>query len=278
MKIFLLRPIGYPRYMRPAILAIYRLARYAHDLSHNENYSPEQRLEALNALDQAVMSAEKNQIISAPEVQVVAPFMKRYHLPWSLWHDLFGAFKQDVIVHRYISHDHLLNYCARSVNPIGRLLMPLYGIPVDATPYADALCTALQLINFWQNIALDEEQGRRYLPDEDVIRAGLSVELSLGEYVHHSAWKGLIEQQLQRAEALLYYSAPLLKVAKGRIRWKLALTTAGGARIIHKIRVVKGNVFAFRPQLGLADAPILLYDAIQWIRRGQTQDHDSTYR
>ncbi|MES2207043.1 MAG: squalene/phytoene synthase family protein [Pseudomonadota bacterium] len=267
-----------PRNIRPAILAIYRLARHANDVVNDTNTPQEQRLKSMEALTHAVTCAEQNQVVFDNHVLAVAPFMKQYHLSWFLWQDLLSALKQNVIVQRYISYDHLLNYCARSANSIGRLIMPIYGIPHHATSYFDALCTALQLISFWQNIAEDEEKGKRYLPDHDVINAGLSIELSLGEYVHHFAWAGLIEQQLQRAENLLYQSAPLLNVTKGRIRWELAMAIAGGARIIYKIRTVKGNVFAFKPQLGLADTPILLYDAIQWIRRGSKQYHDSIYR
>jgi len=265
-----------PRRIRPAVVAIYRLARYADALAVEENHSPENRLTALNTLDHAVHCAEHNQDIPDPHVKAVAPFMQKYHLAWSLWHSIFSAFKQDVTVHRYISHAHLLNYCSRSANPMGRLLMPIYDLPNSHTQHADALCTALQLIHFWQDIAIDEAKGRRYLPDDDLIRAGLSLDLPLGDYVHHPSWLPLIEQQLERAESLLFESVPLLGVAQGRIRWKLALTAAGGARIIQKIRTVRGNIFAFRPSLGLADTPILLYDAIQWIRRG-SQAHDTTH-
>jgi squalene synthase HpnC len=253
-----------PARIRPAIIAIYRLARYADDLADEGSLSAEERLAALNALDEAVDQADKGlTYISDPRVAAVAPYMKQYHLSWSLWHDLFSAFKQDVTVHRYISHEHLLHYCARSANPIGRLLMPIYELPFTHVK----LCTALQLINFWQDIAIDEAKQRRYLPDEDMLKAGLSIDLPLSEYIYHSDWYSIIHQQLERAEKLLVQAAPLLSVAKARVRWELALTMAGGKRIIRKIQAV--NVFTHRPKITLADFPILLYDAKEWIRRGR---------
>jgi squalene synthase HpnC len=259
-----------PATVRPAVVAIYRLARYADDCADEGDVLPEERLRALDALDEAVDQAIRgDHVIADSRVAAMVPYMKAYGLSWSLWHDLFSAFKQDVTVHRYISHEHLLNYCARSANPIGRLLMPIYSLPSSHLECADALCTALQLINFWQDIAIDEAKQRRYLPDEDVIQAGLSLELPLCDYVHHSAWFPLIDLQLERAENLMCRAAPLLGVAKGRIRWELALTMAGGARIIEKIRDVKANVFAHRPKIGLADFPFLLYYARQWILRGE---------
>lgn len=257
-----------PRHLRPAVVAVYHLVRYADDLANEGDTTPEERLQALNALDEAVSCAEHNQPIPDPRVKAIMSFMQQYNLSWSLWHALFSAFKQDVTVHHYITHDHVLNYCSRSANSMGRLFMPMYKIPDTYVLHVDALCTALQLIKLCQDIAIDEAKGRRYLPDDDVIQAGLSLEVPLGDYVHHSAWFPLIELQLERAESLLLKFAPLLEIAHGRIRWELALTAAGGTRIIQKIRKVRGNVFAFRPTLGLADTPILLYDALQWIRRG----------
>lgn len=257
-----------PKNLRPCIMAIYHLARYADDCADEGNHSSEERLNALDALDHAITCAENNLTIPHRLVENVLPYMQQYQLPWTLWHDLFSAFKQDVTVKRYISHQHLLNYCARSANPIGRLLLPVYNISSRYLTEADALCTALQLINFWQDIAIDEAKDRRYLPDDDLIKAGLAVEVPLCDYVHHPAWFPLIELQLTRAETLLEQSTPLLGAATGRIRWELAFTAAGGARIIQKIRQVKGNVFAFRPTIGLADAPALVYDATKRIRKG----------
>ncbi|MDD4947348.1 MAG: squalene synthase HpnC, partial [Gallionella sp.] len=172
--------------------------------------------------------------------------------------DLLDAFSQDVVKKRYDSFDELLDYCRRSANPVGNLLLHLYG---EATPvnlaYSDAICTSLQLINFWQDVAKDWAIGRVYLPQDEMARFGVS-EQQIAEQTCDERWRQLMNFQVDRARSLMLQGAPLGSILTGRIGLEMRMIIAGGLRILDKIDAVDYDVFRRRPVLKPYDWVIML--------------------
>ena len=167
--------------------------------------------------------------------------------------DLLSAFKQDVVTTRYADFDALLDYCRRSANPVGRLMLHLYDAASAANLRdADAICTALQLINFWQDVAVDWEKSRIYLPQEDLKHFGVTT----GHFEHaktDDAWRALMRFEVERARALMLSGAPLACRLPGRVGWELRLVVQGGLRILERIEAADYDMFRCRPQLRMAD-------------------------
>ena len=172
---------------------------------------------------------------------------------------LLDAFTQDVLIKRYANFDELLHYCRRSANTVGRLLLHLYE---EATPqnliYSDAICTSLQLINFWQDVKKDYAINRIYLPLDDMARFGVT-EAQLAEGRVDAAWQALMQFQIQRARDLLNSGKPLGTILTGRIGLEMRLIIAGGLRILTKLDKVRYDVFQQRPILRPFDWVIMLF-------------------
>jgi squalene synthase HpnC len=179
--------------------------------------------------------------------------MKDFQLPLQPLRDLLSAFKQDVTTTRYPTFTALMDYCRRSANPVGVLMLNLYGA---ASPQnlrdSDAICSALQLINFWQDVAVDWDKQRIYLPQEDLERFGVDTSHLANARVDQ-AWRGLMRFQIQRARAMIISGAPLALRLPGRIGWELRLVVQGGLRILECIEAADYDVFRRRPQLGAGD-------------------------
>jgi squalene synthase HpnC len=255
-----------PRRLRPAVLAIYRFARYADDLADEGDAAPAARLADLDALgrdlDRALAGAPANAMLDA-----LAETVRRHRLPPEPFHDLLSAFRQDVTTMRYPSYAAVLDYCARSANPIGRLLLALYGAATPANlAHSDAICTALQLVNFWQDIAIDWRKGRVYLPREDLDRFGVTDE-QIADARCDERWRALIAFETARTRALLASGRPLVP----RLPWRLALelsgVLAGGHRILDAIDAADGDVFRQRPRLGARDWLVVAVHALRPPRR-----------
>ncbi len=193
----------------------------------------------------------------------------RHRLPLAPFHDLLSAFRQDVTTSRYASATELLDYCRRSANPIGRLLLHLYDA---ATPVnlqlSDAICTALQLANFWQDVALDWAKGRVYLPQEDLARFGVA-EAQIGEARCDAAWRALMAFETARTRAMLDAGRPLVRALPWRLALELSGVLAGGSRILHRIDASGGDVFRRRPTLTRADWALVAYRALFPPRRNR---------
>jgi phytoene synthase len=174
------------------------------------------------------------------------------------FHDLLDAFSQDVIQKRYANYDELLDYCRRSANPVGTLLLHLYE---EATPvnlaYSDAICTALQLINFWQDVAKDIAIARIYLPQDEMTRFGVTEE-QIVQARCDDAWRALMKFQIERARALMLYGKPLGTILTGRIGLEMRMIIQGGLRILDKIEAADYDVFNKRPVLRPFDWVIML--------------------
>lgn len=253
-----------PPHLRAAVRAIYRYARTADDLADEGDAAPEERLQDLAAYRRDLDAVVAGQLPSARWPEVFDPLsqvLREHRLPPAPLHALLDAFAQDVVRARYADRDDLLDYCRRSANPIGRLMLHLYGVD-DARSLAqsDAICTALQLVNFWQDLSVDTARGRLYAPLADCRRAGVSPEALLARQ-DGPAVRALLAALVAWSRELMAAGAPLALRLPGRAGFELRLVVQGGLRILDKIER-HGFDMRRRPTLGLLDAPLLLLRAL----------------
>ena len=252
--------------MRPPIAAIYHFARTADDIADEGDASPAERLAQLSAYRADLAAAARGDGWSPDRAPVFAPLAQaiaQFGLPESLLADLLSAFVQDIEKTRdggaYADRAELLDYCRRSANPIGRLLLHLYGVNDNtALAQSDAICTALQLINFWQDPSVDLPRGRFYLPLADCASQGLTRESfkafrPLAPVPPAQAAIDLIADEVRWARALMREGAPLVHRLPGRAGWELRLVVQGGLRILDKVDALQGASLHTRPKLDKAD-------------------------
>lgn len=247
-----------PARLRPAIVAIYRFARHADDLADEGDAPAAERLAALHKLMQAIDRAQAGQAPGDPRVDALVPHVRVHDLPWDAFRALLSAFMQDVQPHRFADINDLLDYCSRSADPVGRLILTLAGkLDARSQVLSDAVCTALQRINFLQDTAGDWTRGRVYLPLDALARHGLS-ERDLADAANaqraHEALRACIAEQAQAAAGQLALGAPLAAMVGGRIGWELRAIVAGGRRILDKLAAGGHDPFAQRPALTRSDA------------------------
>ena len=258
-----------PARLRPAVVAIYAFARTADDIADEGSASPAERLADLAAYRDELAACVRGGAGFARWPGVFVPLaaaMRAYALPPALFEDLLSAFEQDVAKTRdaagYASRDELLDYCRRSANPVGRLMLHLYGVhDAAALHQSDCVCTALQLINFWQDLSVDLPRGRYYVPREDCPPHGLD---SLGpkSWPAHPNAARLVAAEVDWARELMYEGVPLVHRVPGRAGWELRLVVQGGLRILDQIAAAGFNSFRVRPQLRPWDWPGLFWRAL----------------
>jgi hydroxysqualene synthase len=255
-----------PPALRPAVVAIYHFARTADDLADEGPAEASQRLADLAAYRCDLRLIFAGQPPSARWANVFAPLalrMAEFQLPPEPLHALLDAFEQDVHNPPYPDRAALLDYCRRSANPVGRLLLHLYGIDdALALRQSDAVCTALQLINFWQDLSVDGPRGRCYVPDTDrLAHAVLPQDLAAAR--DSAAGRRLVSALCAWARALMLEGAPLAVRVPGRAGWELRGVVAGGLRILQKIERMDHAALARRPTLTAADLPALAWHAMR---------------
>jgi len=251
-----------PRRLRAAVLAIYRFARAADDIADEGDAPPAARLAALDRYERALDDIAAGRPPAEPPFAELAAAIDRHALPLALLRDLLSAFRQDVTTARYASFADLADYCRRSANPIGRLLLHLYGTTGAADlARSDAICTALQLVNFWQDIAVDWRKNRVYLPQEDLARFGVT-ESQVANARCDGGWRALLAFETGRARALLVSGRPLVRALPWRPGLELRGVLAGGHRILERIDAAGGDVFRRRPQLARRDWMIVSCHAL----------------
>ncbi len=250
-----------PRRLRPAVAAIYRFARTADDFADEGDHPPAERLARLEAYRAELARIDAGHAPEGPLFVELAAVVRRHRLPIQPFRDLLDAFSQDVTKGRYGTFTEVLDYCRRSANPVGRLMLHLFGAadPPNAAR-SDAICTALQLVNFWQDVALDWRKGRIYLPQDEMARFGVFEE-HVARARADAAWQRLMAFQTARARALLESGAPLARTLPGRIGWELRLVVQGGLRILERIDRARGDVFRRRPALRGPDWPLMFWRA-----------------
>jgi len=278
-----------PARLRPAVAAIYAFARSADDFADEGSLPPAERLRLLAGYRTELDRIERGEPTDHPVFLRLAPHIAAHRLPLSLFRDLLDAFAQDVVKDRYADFDELMAYCRRSANPVGRLMLHLFGA---ATPEnlrrSDAICSALQLINHWQDVGIDMGKGahgRIYLPQEDMTRFGVTEDAlrcllasadqtegrrsprsgglehseGLGEAQHFFA---LMAFQVERARAMMQEGAPLGRELSGRMGLEIRMIVAGGLAILDKIEAAGYDVFNHRPVIGPLDWPRILWKAL----------------
>jgi squalene synthase HpnC len=252
-----------PPHLRPAIAAIYHFARTADDLADEGDAGVAQRradLQAYRADLQAIAAGRAPSERWAVRVfEPLSDVLQGFRLPLLLLNDLLDAFEQDLDKTRYADRPELLDYCRRSANPVGRLLLHLYGVSdPGALRRSDAICSSLQLINFWQDFTRDGPNGRVYAPATDLARHGVSA-LDLLACRDSVAARALIADLCNWAEALMTEGAPLVHQLPGRAGWELRGVVQGGLRILEKIRAGGFDSLCRRPALNAFDAPTLVW-------------------
>jgi hydroxysqualene synthase len=261
-----------PPRLRPAITAIYHFARTADDLADEGQLDVSSRLADLQAYRADLLATVGGQTSSGRWTNVFVPLQHIVHvhqLPVHLLTDLLDAFEQDVrYTHeqrRYADDTELLDYCRRSANPIGRLLLHLYGVTDTLSQQqSDHICSALQLINFWQDVSVDLQRRRWYIPQASLDRFGLTE----ADFLPHSQNETaalLIADNAKFARALMLKGAELPLKMPGRAGWELRLVVQGGLRILDKIEAMGYVTWQKRPKLSVWDVPVLIWRAL-WMR------------
>lgn len=260
-----------PRRLRGAVTDIYRFARSADDIADEGSASDAERLAQLAAYRTELhrIGAEPGTVPPPglpPLSDVFTPLAKtiaQHQLPITPFYDLLSAFEQDITVKRYEDYASLADYCTRSANPVGRLMLHLFNAtsPQDIAE-SDAICTGLQQVNFWQDVRVDWHKHRVYLPQEDLRRHGVTDD-HLAACRLTPAWRELMAFQVERTRALLHFGAPLARRLPGRIGLELRLVVQGGLRVLERIEASSYDVFMNRPELGAKDWAIMLWRSIK---------------
>ena len=260
-----------PAPMRPHVAAVYAFARVADDIADEGGDPPEVRQARLRAWRHRL-----HEVVEGRQPDVAAPSrddllftalghtIRLFDLPVSLFDDLLSAFGQDTMTNRYASWGDVLDYCRRSANPVGRIVLRIAGRRDDALDRSsDALCTALQLSNFWQDFGRDWRAGRLYVP-RDVHEACDAAEADLTAGRLTPAWVRAIESCITVTRAKFDEGRPVCDGVSGRLRLELRLTWLGGYRILMKVEQHAAELLHHRPALGLADVPGLLWQTARW--------------
>lgn len=247
-----------PAKLRRPIEVIYRFARSADDIADEGEATAEQRLAGLAAYQAELDRIEHGEAPQTPLFADLAAVIAQHRLPVQLFRDLLDAFAQDVVKKRYADYPELIDYCRRSANPVGRLVLHLFGrTEAEHLAQSDCICSALQLINFWQDIAIDWQKDRVYIPQTDLPHFKVS-EADIGAGRWSANWAALLDFQIDRAEALMRRGLPLVHALPGRLGWEIRLTVQGGLRILERLRKVRGDVFRHRPKLATWDWAVVL--------------------
>jgi len=259
-----------PPRLRPAVAAVYWFARTADDIADEGPATAAQRLADLDALRADLAACCAGRTASPrwrPVFAALAAAVREFELPEAPLAALLSAFRQDVVKtaegRAYGDRAELLDYCARSANPVGRLLLHLYRIADPrALERSDHICTALQLANFWQDLSVDLPRGRRYLPLSDLRDHGLDP-LAPQDWAAHPAAPRLLAGLVAWTGQLMDAGAPLVHQVPGRAGWELRLVVQGGRRILDKIEAGGFRSWTVRPRLARADLAPLLWRALQ---------------
>lgn len=259
-----------PASLRKPVEAIYRFARQADDLADEGDATSDERRAALAAFDAQLQRIDAGhgplKEPSGAMFDALAHEIRAHGLPIQSFRDLLSAFSQDCVVTRYEDDAHLLDYCRRSANPVGRLLLVLYSADTEIhRTWADHICTALQWINFWQDVAVDRLKDRIYLPLSDLARFGVPQEAlmrSPASLIDTEPWKRLMRHEVDRTRAMMLEGAPLAITLKGRIGFELRMIVQGGLRILERIERVDYDVFDHRPVLTRTDGALIVLRAL----------------
>jgi phytoene synthase len=261
--------------MRPHVAAVYAFARVADDIADEGHLPAEKRLARLDAwqrrLHGAVAVEQSSDAPHAHEdliIVAIAHTIRALDLPIALFDDLLSAFGQDTMTNRYASWEDVLDYCRRSANPVGRLVLRIAGYRDDRLDRSsDALCTALQLTNFWQDFGRDWRAGRLYVPREVQHACGAS-EDALVNGPLGDEWQRALAACVAVTAEHFTRGRDVCDGVRGRLRFELRLTWLGGRRILDRVDAARANLLDYRPTIGVRDAPLIAWRTAQWGIRG----------
>ena len=264
-----------PSAMRPHVAAVYAYARTADDIADEGSAPAQQRLAQLDAWQRrlhAAVAVERSDAAphahEDPAIVALAHSIRSLDLPISLFDDLVSAFAQDTVTTRYESWGGVFDYCRRSANPVGRLVLRIAGYRDQALDgSSDALCTALQLTNFWQDFSRDWLIGRLYVP-RDVVVGCRAREMDLNGPLFNDAWMAALAQCIEQTRTQFEVGRAVCDGVAGRLRYQLRLTWLGGMRILEQVDRTGAALRSFRPKIGTRDIPLLLWRAARWPYRG----------
>lgn len=262
-----------PRTMRPHIAAVYAFARAADDFADEGQWFPDERLALLDGWLLRLRNASASEGPGPPAragepphtqaiFRALGATMHACDLPLRLFEDLVSAFRQDVTVTRYATWEDLLDYCSRSANPIGRLVLEIAGYrDAQRARWSDAICSALQLTNFWQDVLVDFERGRVYLPAEERHAHGAREEDLAARRMSHE-WQAALLAAAVRTRRMFEDGRPLCTAVTGRLRHELRATWLGGTRILD--RLARADPIRRRPTMRRADVVWVVWRLLTW--------------
>jgi squalene synthase HpnC len=249
-----------PKALRPHIAAVYAFARTADDYADEPGYETGERLRLLQEWRHRLHDPAD----ASPEFRALHHTIERFELPLSLFDDLLDAFSQDVTTTRYATWAAVLDYCRRSANPVGRLVLRLSGYTDEHLDRAsDAVCTALQLTNFWQDLAVDWSRGRLYVPEEIWRPSGADPD-QLNQRALSGPWRKTMNECGGRTRQLFTQGREVCDGVSGRLRYELRATWLGGTRILDRLETAGYDVFTSRPALGTTDALVIACETLLW--------------
>jgi squalene synthase HpnC len=270
-----------PRRMRPHVAAVYAFARTADDFADEPGLSPPERLARLDQWGRCLQAAAGSctHIEAAPMLsaagtplpvdhifEALGDTLRACELELALFEDLLSAFRQDVSVRRYREWSDVFDYCRRSANPVGRIVLRIAGYRDERLDRSsDALCTALQLTNFWQDLAVDWSKGRLYVPTAVRDAAGARDE-DLDDRRITPAWRDALAQATSVTRALFDEGRTVCDGVKGRLRLELRATWTAASRVLDRTEAAGFDVFAARPALGMPDALPIVWRMLRWQR------------
>jgi squalene synthase HpnC len=251
-----------PARVRPAVQAIYAFARIADDFADEEPHEG-RRLERLDEWERMLRDCFRGEAIH-PVFVALREAVQTHVLPIQPFLDLLAAFRMDVARTRYSDDASLLEYCRLSANPVGRLLLRLFGRDdEELARCSDRICTALQLANHWQDVSVDRARGQIYLPEDARRRFGVTEDdLAAGRATE--GFRALMRDRVARTRELFREGRPVCDAMRGRLRWELRLTWLGGQRILDRIESQGFDVLSRRPRLGPGDALVVVARAAAW--------------
>jgi squalene synthase HpnC len=255
-----------PRGMQPHVAALYAFARTADDFADEGRRSPLERQRLLDDWEKRLHACVEVEECNPDDRIFLAlgATIRACNLPVTLFEDLLSAFRQDITTHRYQTWESVLDYCRRSANPVGRLVLRIGGYDDPRLDLSsDALCTALQLTNFWQDIGRDMQKGRLYVPVEDIDACHARIQ-DLSDLRLTDAWHRVLQRVAGRTRQHFRAGRGVCDGVRGRLRYELRLTWLGGSRILDRLERRGFDVFVARPILSLRDVPSLLWRTAVW--------------
>lgn len=251
-----------PIALRRPVSVIYAFARSADDIADEGNASPDLRLQQLDEMSGKLDLLQNGATLDDPVFIALADVIKNHNLPVQLFHDLLSAFRQDVTKQRYNNFDEVLYYCKRSANPVGRLL--LYLTKQDSEKHlqqSDAICSALQLINFYQDILQDyQENNRIYFPQDEMQKYTIN-EKHIKERLCDPTMQAFLGSQYKRARDMMLSGFTLGLNMRGRFGLQLRMMINGGLKVLELLDKEKHRCYS-RPRLKKHDWLVIIWRSI----------------